>query len=81
MTRDDCPDVDVLPELRCYGATMTIDDVIEVLNVDRQLARRVMSEQLSGFKVGRLWRVRRAEMQRLLTGELLPHREEEDTDA
>lgn len=67
------PDEDVLPELREYGVTLTTQEVADVLRCTPLQARRLLEKgSLPGFRVGRQWRVRRADMQRVLLGEWEP---------
>lgn len=66
-------DEDVLPELRQYGVTLTTQEVAEVLNCAPLQARRLLEKgALPGFQVGRLWRVRRADLQDVLLGKWEP---------
>lgn len=69
-------DEDVLPELRQYGVTLTTQEAAEVLNCTPLQARRLLEKgSLPGFRIGRQWRVRRADMQDVLLGKWEPESE------
>lgn len=69
MVEDD----DVLPELQAYPLSMNTAQIADVLSLTPLRVRKLLEEgSLPGFRVGRQWRMRRAEVQRVMTGEWQP---------
>lgn len=60
---------ELLPELEGYPVALDTDQLCEVLNLDRQTALKLLNNGgLPGFKVGRQWRSRRADVQGVIQG-------------
>ena len=72
---------EVLPELASYGPVMTPVEVAQVMGVNRQhLVTLMRAGKFPGFRFGGAWRVRRAEVQDVLTGRWRPPGGEDDED-
>lgn len=70
-----------LPELQRYHEVMTSQEVAEVLVLSHQVAvKHMASGRLPGFKVGGVWRVRRADIQAVMEGRWHPSRAIEDAE-
>lgn len=73
---------DVLPELAAYRPVMTPAEVAEVMGVNRQhLVVLMRTGKFPGFRFGGAWRVRRADVQQVLTGRWTPPGGEDDPDS
>lgn len=61
---------DVLPELRPFGPIMGTHEVAEILGINAATASRLCAAgDLPAFRVGRQWKVRRSELQRVILGQ------------
>ena len=73
---------EVLPELAGYGPVMTPAEVAQVMGVNRQhLVVLMRAGRFPGFRFGGAWRVRRADVQQVLTGRWTPPGGEDDPDS
>ena len=60
---------EVLPELAEYGPVMTPAEVAQVMGVNRHHLVTLMRDgKFPGFRLGGSWRVRRADVQGVMTG-------------
>ena len=60
---------DVLPELAAFGPVMTPTEVASVMGVNRHHLVALMRDgKFPGFRLGGSWRVRRADVQAVMTG-------------
>ena len=72
---------DVLPELADYGPVMTPAEVARVMGVNRHHLVALMRDgKFPGFRLGGSWRVRRADVQAVMTGSWLPSVAVEEAD-